>query len=248
MPTPFTHLHTAQRLLRDDFLPTHMRAALHEQLGAFLLGNVAADARSSTGERANTHFYRYDQPIRLPVWREMLSEFPTLTLPLPADQRAFVAGYVAHLAMDEIWTLELVRPHIVEGVWGDLRLRFYAMHLLLILMDERDLAALEAWQSDALISALPRDWLPFISDHDLCGWRDLIYQQITPGGVSLTLNIFGGRVGKTPEELRADLESNSAMQSTVWDHVPRAALAQIEAQMYAHAREQIAVYWSESET
>lgn len=249
MPTPFTHLEIAQRLLRDPDVPPGLRAALDAERSAYLLGSVAADARVGSGmPREHTHFYRYDQPMRDHPWRVMVEDHPSLMQPQGSGQRAFVAGYVAHLSVDETWSLEMVGPRFAQGEWGESRaFRFYMLHMILVHMDRRDLALLDGWQADALCRAQPAGWLPFIGDDDLRTWRDLIYDQIKPEGRSLTLEIFGERLGKNSEELRAFLESAEQMQRGLWDHITPAVLVEVEAHCYANARTQMIRYWQETE-
>ncbi len=244
MPTPFTHLAAAQRLLTDPAVPDTQRDLLYRQRSAFLLGNVAADARAESGAaREATHFYAYGVPMTTAPWRVMLDRFPALQHAAAADQRAFLAGYVAHLSMDEVWTVDLLGPYFAQGDWGESpRQRFFYLHILLIFMDERDEQQLDGWQADTLAAAAPDGWLPFMSDTTLCDWRDLIATQLQPGGESKTLEIFGGRIGKTPQELRAVLDAPELMQRDLWTHVPPAALADIETRMYAHARAQMLTY------
>jgi hypothetical protein len=247
MPTPFTHLEIAQRLLRDEEIPQIMRDILDAQRGAFLLGSIAADARVGSGlAREKTHFYAYGQPILEHPWRVMVQQNPALLLPDNAAHQAFVAGYVAHLSVDETWSKEMVGPHFVLREWGDRMLRFYMLHIILIYMDERDFARLESWQSASLQQAEPQHWLDFASDADLIVWRDLIYQQIKPDGISQTLDIFGGRIGKQPEEMRAFLDSPQEMQAGLWDNITPDLLTEVEASMYAHARTQMTRYFQES--
>jgi hypothetical protein len=248
MPTPFTHLEIAQRLLRDPKLPRRHRNDLLLEKGAFLLGNIAADARVDSGApRLSTHFYHYGTGISVHPWRAMIDQYPALMSPQSPAHRAFVAGYVAHLSVDEIWALQMVGPHIAMGDWGDnVNFRFFILHLLLITMDERDFAQLEPWQSAHLKQARPRQWTPFLSDHDLGHWQGVIAEQIKPGGKSLTLPILGERIGRTPEELRQLLDSRQYMQDNVWEHTPPTFLAETEAEMVAHARQQLLVYMTET--
>jgi hypothetical protein len=242
MPTPFTHLASAQQMLVDAQVPADLRALLERELPAFLLGNIAADARvSSNINREATHFFAYDRPIEQHPWRVMLEQHPSLQVPTTDAQRAFLAGYVAHLSLDEVWSLEMVRPHFVGGEWGDRRLRFLMLHIILIYMDERDYAALLSWQRPTLCAATPHDWTPFMSDDTLAEWRDFIGGQIAPGS-SQTLEVFGGRISVTPGELRAILDDPAQMQRDLWDHIPRALLADIETRMYAHARAQMVAF------
>lgn len=247
MPTPFTHLEIAQRLIDDPVVPEAIRSAAANTAGAFLLGNIAADARVGNGSRReDTHFYRYGEPINLPPWREMLRQYPSLNAPHSTAQRVFIAGYAAHLSVDEYWTRNLTHPYFAHSDWSDQRERFYMLHILLISMDERDLDKLESWQPAALHGAEPNHWLPFASDDDLRYWQHLIYDQIKPDGQSRTLEIFGGRINKTPEAMRAILDDDEQLRRRLFDHVPRTLLADVESGMYTYARQQMVSYWRES--
>ncbi|NWF70384.1 MAG: hypothetical protein HXY40_14955 [Chloroflexi bacterium] len=247
MPTPFTHLETAQRFVCDEQLPPDVRQFLKDQASAFLLGSIAADAKPSAGgERASTHFYAYDRPISESPWRVMLRHYPALQQASTPAQRVFLAGYVGHLAIDEYWTMNMLGPHIAFSQWGESRrFRFYVLHLLLAYMDERDLARLESWIPHTLAAAGPQQWTPFLDDSALISWRDMIYEQIKPGGVSQTLDIMSARVGKNAAEMRRDLDARATLQAYLWDNITPSTLAQIEAAMYTHARDQLLAYWRE---
>jgi hypothetical protein len=60
----------------------------------------------------------------------------------------------------------------------------------------------------------------------------------------MTLNIFGGRIQKSPEEMRALMDNPGEVQARLWDHIPRSLLAQTESAMFAYAREQMLAYWT----
>ncbi len=243
MPTPFTHLNAAQHLLNDPQIPAATRQFLEKEQGAFLLGNIAADARVSSGSlRADTHFYQYDRPIVEHPWRVMLAQHPGLRHASSDSQRAFLAGYVAHLSMDEYWSLHMLGPHFVESQWGTRESRFVMLHIILIYMDERDLAQLDPEQYTILQTAQPAEWLPFMPDPVLSQWRDFIAEQTAPEGHSETLAIFGARINKTPEQFRAILDSPHRMQTDLWNNIPQAELARIEEGMYEFAREQMQIY------
>lgn len=247
MPTPFTHLETAQRMLRDDAIPQPLRHALAEELPAFLLGQIAADARTNGDlRREDTHFYSYDRGISEPPWRVMIQRNPVLLRPHSPAQRAFVAGYVAHLTVDEVWSLDMLGPHFAGREWGTRPFRFLMLHILLIHMDERDYARLDPGHYDSLIRAQPVDWLPFMSDQTLADWRDFIGQQIKPGGVSQTLEVLGSRIAKPPAELRAILDAPETMQRDLWAHITPDTLAAVESTMYARACDALVTYWRDS--
>lgn len=214
---------------------------------AYVLGSVAPDARVDAPDpRAATHFYTYTEPFAQHPWMTMLERYPSLTQPKSAAHRAFIAGYVAHLAMDQVWSVDMLAPHFAAGTWGENRRhRFLVLHTLLIDMDKRDLASLPAWIPEALCQAAPDDWLPFMPQDALTDWQTLIYEQIKPGGASKTLEIFGERVSKTPDELRQILHDPAWMQQNLWDHVPRVLVASVEAEMTAHARDSLVRYLRE---
>ena len=248
MPTPFTHLRIAQDLLEDERLALLYRRLLEDQRPAFQLGGIVADARVASGlSREATHFYAYGCPISERSWRRMLRQHPSLTAARDDAQLAFLAGYVAHLAADEAWALKMVRPQFWQRDWPGVERRdkFFALHLILTVMDERDETRLEPWQAQSLACSEPNAWLPFMPDEVLRGWRDLVARQIAPDGESETLAIFGRRLKRKPADIRATLDDPALMDHYLWRHVPQASLAVVERQVYAFARDQLAVYLTE---
>ena len=248
MPTPFTHLVAAQRVLTDPALPDADRALLGAHSDAFLLGSVVADGHYLCGlKREETHFYTYDSAITLTPWRVMLEQYPALRSARDADQRAFLAGYVFHLSMDETWTVDMLLPHIALGGWGTRTQRFLMMHLMIIQTDERDHAAIDGRAVRAMHSAAPQDWLPFMDDASLRAWGDLMHRQIEPGGRSETLDIVAPRVNMTVEQVRAMRDSPELLECELWHNVPREVLAGVEARMFDHARAQMIAYLRETD-
>ncbi len=247
MPTPFTHLLYAQRLLTDPAVPADQRALLNGHRAAYLLGSVAADAHALAGlKREDSHFYAFDRPMEDHAWRVMLAQYPALASVRDPDHRAFLAGYVTHLSMDEIWSLQMTGPEFADRNWAPRQQRFLMLHILLIYMDERDLALFDPGMSATLGSAQPRDWLPFLSDHVLREWDDLIDRQLSPGGESETLEIYGERLSKTPDDLRAILNSPERMRDELWANVTPKTLTCVETEMTDHARAQMITYLRET--
>ena len=157
MPTPFTHLHYAQRLLSDPAVPAAQRALLNTQRGAYLLGSVSADAQMLAGlKRDDTHFYSFDVPMEDHPWRVMTKRYPELLAVRDPAQRAFVAGYVMHLSMDEIWSLQMTGPEFAEREWASRIQRFLMLHILLISLDERDLKLLDPRLNESLVRRAPQ--------------------------------------------------------------------------------------------
>ena len=243
MPTPFTHLEIAQRILRDVTVSESIQNLLHSELGAFLLGSIAADARVNTDiPREITHFYHYTKGISEHPWRVMVEQHPSLMSPRSAAHRVFMAGYIAHLSVDEMWSLHMAAPHFFQSEWADLPFRFYMLHIILIYMDTRDLKKLDRRLVNSLHNTRSDFWLPFMEDDDLHHWKNFIHEQVRPGGKNKTLKILGQRVGKKTKEIYGFLNSPQQMQNGLWDNVPHTLLEEVEAKMYTHALEQMIVY------
>ena len=246
MPTPFTHLKIAKLLQQDTQIPEQYRQLFSDQAPAYLCGSIVADARiSPEADRSETHFYRYDRPMDDHPWRVMMQQNPVLMQPKNAGQRAFVAAYVAHLAADEYWSLNVLQPHFAAGEWGEnIRDRFFVLHLLLTHMDERDLLLIPEMYPEQIQRVLPENWLPFMPDERICEWTAYVARQIPDD--SETLIIFGGRIQTPPEQLRELMDDADYLQKRLWDNIPLAVLDELEAGMYAFAREQLLLYMGET--
>ncbi len=145
----------------------------------------------------------------------MLAHYPTLRGVTDPAQRALLAGYVMHISMDEIWSLEMTGPYFGRGTWAEHRQRFLMLHILLIFMDERDRAQLDETLSAAMGAVEPDHWLPFLSDTAIRQWRDIIAPQIAPGGISETLDIYGARLGQDARRSAGDPQLTGADASGV---------------------------------
>lgn len=247
MPSPFTHIANAQRLVRDPVVPEAIRQALITDESAFLLGNIAADGHHLAEglRRDQTHFYKYDFPVIEHPWRIMMAQHPSLWETRPPDSRAFLAGYIAHLSIDEVWWLDLTRPYFGEREWASRDRRFLMLNILLIGMDERD--EIPARNSaSVLANANPHNWLPFMQDAALIAWRNVIARQLEPNGASETLAVIAPRVNRTVEQLRAMVDDTESLEHDLFAHIPHALVAEVEEKMYLHAREQMIIYWNES--
>jgi hypothetical protein len=248
MPTPFTHLAIAERLETDPLLSERVRLLVGRHRALFWLGSVAADAHSEAGlRRQDTHFYTYDAPMLAAPWQAMLAQNPSLAHIEDEAHRVFVAAYLAHLAVDETWTLEVSGPYFARQTWTDRGNRFLMLNLLLVHMDERDRAVLSPRIGPALTEAvLPPNALPFLPDRAITAWNHVIYRQLMPGAPSETLPIIAPRVGRTAEALRALLDDPAMLDRDLWAYVPRTAWEAAERTMYTHAREVLAAYLNSS--
>lgn len=229
MPTPFYHLRVAEDLLAHPQLPPDLHQRLFAARPAFLLGHTAPDVQTVSGQsREATHFF--ELPIRLAdpaAWENMLALYPQLAQPerLPAEQAAFLAGYLCHLQADWFWVLEIFVPIFGPWLtWGTLPQRLYLHDVLRAYLDRQILAGIPAGIGNALGSAAPLHWLPFVKDVFLEQWRDLLARQLQPGASIQTVEVFAARQGIAPQEFYRLLDSEERLDREIFSRLPRQEL------------------------
>jgi hypothetical protein len=247
------HMALVNRLIDDASLPAASRTLLRSAWGAFLLGSVAPDARVSSGiSRVDTHFFEYTPTIDPPPASAMLHRHPSLRRTTLSDENevaklAFVAGYAGHLAMDEIWCVDMLFPYFIHlNAWTSQASAMLALHILLSYLDERDLNQLPTGEYAHLISAEPCRWLPFMPDDALRGWRDIVAAQLPPAGASRTLEILGKRIGMSVEEMTEFLATQDRMDEIIWANIPAERVAATEEAMYVAVRRTVIAYLDDS--
>ena len=245
MPTPFYHLHLAQELLADTACPQ----SLHDEAGAFYLGNIAPDAQNIAGlSRESTHFFEVPLRDSTPAWDTMFNQYPSLTetATLTPPQHAFLAGYICHLAVDQMWIANIFDPVFVdEAKWENPRERFFIHNVLRIYLDELDRPALATHGVGAsLLKAQPDHWLPFLTDAALAQWRDFVAEQLLEGGAAQTLEVFAKRMNRPPHDFESLLHSPTQMSERVFHFVSIESLNHFRRQAFARSRAVIAEYLS----
>lgn len=250
MPTPFMHMALAHRLFHDPEIPQTLRSAIGQEWGAFLLGSIAPDARVTSGiQRGESHFFEYQPVVDPPPVVAMLTKYPGLRPNALSSQQhvAFVAGYAAHLKMDEVWCTDMLFPVFIQGkLWDSQKTDYLMLHLLLAYMDQRDLQKLHSEDYHKLSVAMPQHWLPFIDDQGLCVWRDTVASQIAPGGMSLTNEILGQRVGLSSQEMDSYISNPDRMQELMWAYLLPERLARVEEAMYIGTRSTVIDYLNDN--
>jgi hypothetical protein len=248
MPTPFMHMAFAQRLMADPVLPGEVRNLLDSAWGTFLLGNIAPDARVSSGiSRADTHFFEYGPVIDPSPGTAMLTRHIDLHRAAINNREkiAFVAGYLAHLAMDEVWCTDLLFPCFIQKPrWESQPVSIFMLHILLGYLDECDRQKLPDSDYDPLQTATPNAWLPFMSDEALVGWRDLIATQLAPGAESQTFEIFGKRIGLTAAEIAEFIHDETRMNSGLWEKLSPQQVELVGEAMYEAGRRAVLNYFA----
>jgi hypothetical protein len=248
LPTPIEHLVIAQQILASPTLPEAMRTWLDKDeivRGAFFFGHIAPDVQVvSRQPRETTHFFSLPPTNRRPAYERMLAAHPSLVQPsaLPATQAAFLAGYMAHLLLDERWVREIFSPVFGPGqTWADRRERFLRHNLLRAWLTRRDLPLLQDGVGDLLRQARPDGWLPFAADADLCRWRDLVADQFEPGAAIRTVEVFANRARIPDAEFLALLKPD-VMEKHVFNRIPLAELDEFHARATDHAHHLIVSY------
>jgi hypothetical protein len=236
VPTPFYHLSIAEDLLRNGSLPAGARAFLHAQRSAFLFGNTAPDVQTITGQaRFETHFFKL--PIReaaRPAWDLMLESNPGLEAAptLPPAQAAFVAGYLCHLQADWFWVLKIFAPVFGPTCsWRSFRHRLYLHNVLRAYLDQKILPGLPSDEGGIVGQAEPSDWLPFVQDNSLCIWRDFLAQQLQPGSVVQTVEVFASRQGIPVEKYQRMLDSDELLDEEIFSRISRQVLEEYRKQL-----------------
>jgi hypothetical protein len=247
MPTPFMHLALAEEVVRGNDLSPTAKSLLFKQRGPFLLGNTAPDVQTVSGQaRIESHFYTLPRTSEDPAHETLFATHPTLARPeeLPAAQAAFVAGYIAHLQLDELWLDDIFLRHFGKD-WASRRQRAFIHNVLRTWVDRQDRRRLNGTVAATLQEAEPQRWLPFVDDESLRAWRDWLVEQLTPGQNTHTTEVFARRMGVSATEIEALLSSPETMESQVFDRVDRAALQSFHDDGYAKSTELVNWYFDQ---
>ncbi|MFP3854284.1 MAG: zinc dependent phospholipase C family protein, partial [Anaerolineales bacterium] len=245
VPTPFSHVMVAEEILQHEGLPAHIKEHLQAARPAFLLGNTAPDLGSLRRRaRHETHFFQVPVIQQRPAHLRMLDHYAELADPddLPRDQAAFIAGYLAHLWLDQAWILQVFQPFFGAGdLPGSFQERLIEHNLIRAAIDEEHRQHLPVDLSDILISAEPDSWLPFASDNSIRRWRDHLAEQVGPEGQIHTIEVFAEKLSMPSEDFSARLNSAKAMQR-ILARVPEDHIQQLFATAVEHSVELVHYY------
>ena len=212
-------------LCQDDLSP-NARRLLDRWQGPFLLGHTAPDVKTVSGQkREASHFYTIPRSSDRPAYLALFDTHPGLARvdALSPSQAAFIAGYVAHLLLDELW-LDCVFQRYFLQDWGPLAERLFLHNVLRTWVDLRDQARLNGTAAQVLQQAEPDGWLPFVDDEYIRRWRDWLVEQLTTGHRMETAKVLADRMGIPAEEVEAVVQSPEQMERRVFQHFPRSAM------------------------
>ncbi len=171
MPSLGSHLARARLVAQRCALPE-----IDADRGAFYLGATAPDVRVITRlDRRVTHFFDLDDFEQQDSVRRMFVANPSLAVRsgLDAATVAFIAGYLTHLVLDEMFIAAIYRPHfgVPSPLEGNGRANVLDRALQYELdrrdrLDEGGMAEVKA----ALQESAPPTGIPFIADEHLAQW------------------------------------------------------------------------------
>ena len=110
MPNLMTHIRMATETIAAVDDPD-----LTANKGAFILGSVSPDIRAITKwPREHTHFVPLNVKEIGSGTRAMFDKHPNLNHASSTNTqtRAFLAGYISHLALDETWITQVYQPYL----------------------------------------------------------------------------------------------------------------------------------------
>jgi hypothetical protein len=259
MPTPFTHLYVAQRLLDrfEDSADTcqeraRVSAVLRRCWPAFCLGSVAPDVQEQAGlSREATHFYTLPPESDADGVANLLARYPDLAGDRchSDEQAAFVAGYLTHLQLDLLWFRKILLPHFVAAPdLGEIEARVLLHNLTLIVLDQRHRTQLPPVMGTTLHLTQPDRWLPFVGDEHLVAWRDHLAGQLVAGATSETVAIYAQRMSIPAADLQENVNDVQWLQTNLLARVP---VTTIEAQLDSSVDQCLALvesYWRARES
>jgi len=234
MPTPFYHLVVAGEVLDHPDLDAGLRDRLRAARAAFLFGNTAPDVQTVSGQsREATHFFDLPLDPRHPALATLFAAHPELARPgaLGEARAAFMAGYLAHLRLDELWIERIFAPYFGLDVhWGrGFRERLLLHNVMRAYLDHQDVPRLRGWAGREIAAARPQHWLPFADDRHLIAWRDLLAGQLAPDAPLRTIEIFAERMRVPPATIEA-LLAPEELAARVWQRLPEDRLLEFREQ------------------
>ncbi len=209
--------------------------ALDADLGAYYLGSTTPDIWITTRwDRRRTHFFDLNELGDQGAVAALFDEHPELAASghLNPSTRSFVAGYVSHLVMDEVWITEIYRPFFGPGspCGGDTRANLLD-RVLQYELDRRERAKRETMDHVRHeMAASPLDiHVAFIDEESLRRWRDIAVEVAGHGPDWKSFRYLAGRYLKeygigTPEDLEQFMRGvpemlEEAVRHVGWDHV-----------------------------
>jgi hypothetical protein len=163
-----------------DLANAERHAAVEADRGAFYLGSTGPDMRIlSRGDRISSHYFDLDCLEDQNSVESFFSAHGDLKVAskLEGATAAFVAGYLTHLVVDELWITDIYRPYFgpESKLGGDARANVLdrILQYEMDLQRRRDRAAMREIRGQLLATSLDVH-LPFLENELLVRWRDVV--------------------------------------------------------------------------
>ncbi|MSQ42296.1 MAG: hypothetical protein EXR65_04590 [Dehalococcoidia bacterium] len=223
MPSLGSHLATA-RLLAQRL----RRPAIDAERGSFYLGATAPDIRALTRlDRGRYHFFDLDDFAHQDSIALLFERHPALRAAarLDAPTRAFMAGYLTHLVMDEQYIVCIYRERFGTSIWGEDPRGNLLDRVLQYELDrrERDDAVAMSEIREVLANVTPAADVGFIERETLGRWievvREITAHPPTWDRLPRTLGRHLVEAGYGEAEIAALYEDVPAILRETLDHV-----------------------------
>lgn len=174
MPSLGSHLAIA-RLLAGRVA----HAGIDADRGSFYLGATAPDIRVLTrGDREHTHFFTLDEFANQDSVARLFATHPHLrdAMALDAPTRAFMAGYLTHLLMDQLYIERIYREFFgSRSAFGDDPRGNVLDRVLQYELDRREREQADAMAEirEALANCSNAADVRFIEQETLARWREV---------------------------------------------------------------------------
>jgi hypothetical protein len=215
----------AETMLQDTRLSRDYRKIVCDHRPAFLFGNTAPDVQTISGqERAATHFFTIPVRDSTNPQERMFELYCCLEQSdqLAADHVAFIAGYITHLLIDQLWIKQVFQPCFsVTKNHQEMQRHLFLHNVLRVYLDRSERKQLPEDIADVISQTQPRSWLPFVDDHHLCQWRDFLAGQLCTKGTPLTVDVFAARMNIRPDEFKIALGSRKLLEGEIFSRISK---------------------------
>ncbi len=201
--------------------------------GSFLLGSTAPDIRVITRLDRNVyHFFDLEDLEHQDAVARLFEEHPQLraSAALDAPTRAFMAGYLTHLVMDQDYVERIYREHFGAATWGDDPRGNVLDRVLQFELDRRERDAGPLWDEVrlALANVTAVADVQFIAEETLGRWveivRDITTQPATWARFPRMINYHLARAGYSEAEVEEFSRNVPEILAETLDHVNEAAI------------------------
>lgn len=226
MPPLTLHIGVAMAVI-----PQIQEPLLENNLGEYLFGATAPDARYLTGiPREETHFFSLDRESHQGAVRCFFQAKPHLREVgrLWPPQRAFIAGYLSHLIVDELWIQDIYRPYFGKDspLKGSREVALWDRALQFEL-EQQERPGVPANLGALIDGASAGEGLGLIEAETLRRWHRLVAAALSANTPLERYHLFAQNFPKERfdiHDIESFLEAFPSLREQVLSYVPRQAI------------------------